>query len=203
MEPYSSDDIKRKKRRNSNILNNLLGAIPGLTSVFIVSSEGFPIAYALPQGVDEAKIAAMTAALFSLSKMANIEMGKGDFDQFFIKGSEGYLLIMQAGPHAILMITTTKDVRLGLILLDFRRICEKIAQMGDDIMKMEGGDDEDGFPFPYISKPPEPPEDFEMGAQFQVKKSMNKEPEYEIYCQYCGKNLSKEERFSHNCKKKP
>jgi len=134
MEPYSSDDIKRKKRKG----DKLLGAIPEVTSALIVSVEGFPIAYALPQGVDETRIAAMTAALFSLSEMAIIEMRKGNFDQLYIKGSEGYLLVMQAGPHAILMVTTTKDVRLGLTLLDCRRICEKIAQMGDDIMGMEG-----------------------------------------------------------------
>jgi predicted regulator of Ras-like GTPase activity (Roadblock/LC7/MglB family) len=56
-------------------------------------------------------------------------MRKGDFDQFYIKGSEGYLLGMQAGPNAILLVSTTKDVRLGLILLDCRRTCEKIAKI--------------------------------------------------------------------------
>ncbi|GAH17894.1 unnamed protein product [marine sediment metagenome] len=56
-------------------------------------------------------------------------MGKGDFDQLYIKGSEGYLLVMQAGSNAVLTVSTTKDVRLGLILLDCRRTCEKIAQL--------------------------------------------------------------------------
>lgn len=51
MEPYSSDDIKRKKRKNNNFLNKFLGAVPEITSALIVSTEGFPIAYALPQDV--------------------------------------------------------------------------------------------------------------------------------------------------------
>ncbi len=50
-------------------------------------------------------------------------------DQLYIKGSEGYLLVMQAGPNAVLTVSTSKDVRLGLILLDCRRTCEKIAQL--------------------------------------------------------------------------
>ena len=129
MEPYSSDDIKRKKRKNGYGLNKLLGAIPEVTSAAIVSAEGLPIASALPQGVDETKIAAMSAALLSLSKKAIIEMSKGDFDQLYIKGSEGYLLVMQAGPNAVLTVSTSKDVGLGLILLDCRRICEKIAKL--------------------------------------------------------------------------
>ena len=80
MEPYSSDDIERKKRRNDGFLRG----IAGLTSVLIVSAEGLPIAYALPQDTDETKSAAMISALHSLSEMAIIEMGKGDFDQLYI-----------------------------------------------------------------------------------------------------------------------
>ena len=129
MEPYSSDGIKRKKRKNGYGLNKLLGAIPEVTSAAIVSAEGLPIVSALPQGVDETRIAAMSAALLSLSKKAIIEMSKGNFDQLYIKGSEGYLLVMQAGPNAVLTVSTSKDVGLGLILLDCRRICEKIAKL--------------------------------------------------------------------------
>jgi len=129
MEPYSSDDIERKKRKNGFGLNELRGAFPEVTSAAIVSAEGLPIASALPIGVDETKIAAMTAASLSLSEMAIMEMGKGEFDHLYIKGSEGYLIIMQAGQNAVLMVSTTKDARLGLILLDCRRTCEKIARL--------------------------------------------------------------------------
>ena len=70
-----------------DLLKKLLGAIPEVKSAAIVSAEGLPIASALPQGVDETRIAAMTAALLSLSERAIIEMNKGDFDQLYIKGS--------------------------------------------------------------------------------------------------------------------
>lgn len=49
MVPYSSDDIKRKKRKNNYGLDKHLGAIPEITSILIVSKEGLPIVYALPQ----------------------------------------------------------------------------------------------------------------------------------------------------------
>ena len=103
--------------------------IPGVEAVAIVSVDGIPIASALPQGVDETRIAAMTATLLTLSKKAIEEMKKGNFNETYIKGSEGNLLIMQAGPNAILIVSTMNDVRLGLILLDCRRMCEKIAQL--------------------------------------------------------------------------
>jgi len=196
------NDIKRKRRKNSYLLNKLLGANPEVTFAAIVSAEGLPIAYGLPQWIDETRIAAMTATLLSLSERAIIEMGKGDFDQLYIKGSEGYLLVMQAGPDMVLIVSTKKNVRLGFILLDCRRTCEKIAQLGIDIIMMEGDDDEDRLPFPYIFNPPEPPGDLGVVPQLLVKKSIEKEPEDEYYCQYCGMKLTDGERISHNCRKK-
>ena len=191
MEPYSSDDIKRKKRKFGYILNRLLGAVPEIISAAIVSAEGFPIASTLPQGVDEARIAAMTAALLSLSERAIIEIEKGAFDQLYIKGSNGYLLAMRAGPNAILIVSTTKEVRLGLTLLDLRRIFD------DD-------DDDYRYPYPYIFKPPEPPGEIKVAPQLQPHAPRKvKDPEEDIYCQYCGRKLTKEERFSHNCRKSP
>lgn len=112
-----------------DILKKLLSAIPEVKAAAIVSAEGLPIASALPQGVDETRIAAMTAALLSLSERAVIEMDKGEFEQLYVKGNEGYLLVLQAGPNAVLTVSTTKDVRLGLIFLDCKRTTEKIAKL--------------------------------------------------------------------------
>ncbi|MHA1913766.1 MAG: roadblock/LC7 domain-containing protein [Promethearchaeota archaeon] len=112
-----------------DILKKLLSAIPEVKAAAIVSAEGLPIASALPQGVDETRIAAMTAALLSLAERSVIELEKGEFDQLYVKGSEGYLLVLQAGPNAVLTVSTTSDVRLGLIFLDCKRTCDKIAKL--------------------------------------------------------------------------
>ena len=111
------------------ILKKLLSAIPEVKAAAIVSVEGLPIASALPQGVDETRIAAMTAALLSLAERAALELGKGEFEQVYVKGSSGYLLVLSAGQNAVLTVSTTKDVRLGLIFLDCRRTCEQIAKL--------------------------------------------------------------------------
>ena len=112
-----------------DILKKLLAAIPEVKAAAIVSAEGLPIASALPQGIDETRIAAMTAALLSLAERSVIEMEKGEFEQLYVRGNEGYLLVLQAGPNAVLTVSTTKDVRLGLIFLDCKRTCEKIAKL--------------------------------------------------------------------------
>ena len=84
---------------------------------------------------------------------------------------------MQAGSEAIMTVPKTKDY--------------------DD-------DKGDGYlRYPYIFKPPEPPGAPGTVIQLQLKKSTYKKPKNEMVCQYCGMNLTEEERLSHNCRKKP
>jgi len=112
-----------------DILKNLLASIPEVQSAAIVSIEGLPIASALPPDVDETRIAAMTAAILSLAERASQEFGKGLFEQVFVRGQLGYVLTMAAGPNTVLTISTTKNVKLGLIFLDTKRTCDKIARL--------------------------------------------------------------------------
>ena len=51
---------------------------------------------------------------------------------------------------------------------------------------------------------PEPSDDFAMAPQLLIRPTLkNKDNEEEIYCQYCGIKLTKEEEITHSCKKKP
>lgn len=125
-----------------NILESLLAALPEVKYAAIVSAEGFPIVSVLPDGVDETRFAAMTAALLSLSKGAIVEMRKMEFEGLFVKGSEGYLLILQTESKAVLAVSTTLDIRLGLI--------SKIKEFLRDFNKLGA---ESSFP----AIPPDPP----------------------------------------------
>ncbi|MHA1390588.1 MAG: roadblock/LC7 domain-containing protein [Candidatus Thorarchaeota archaeon] len=111
------------------VLNELQGSIPEIEACAIVSVEGLPIVSALPTDVDEAKVAAMTAAMLTLGEKAAMELGKGELEQVNIKGINGWLLVVQAGMNACLTVSTTANAKLGLIFLDMRRAAEKVASM--------------------------------------------------------------------------
>lgn len=111
------------------VLNELQGSIPEIEACAIVSVEGLPIVSALPPDVDEAKVAAMTAAMISLGEKAAMELGKGELEQVNIKGVNGWLLVIQAGMNACLTVSTTANAKLGLIFLDMKRAAEKVASM--------------------------------------------------------------------------
>ena len=112
-----------------SILKKLLAAIPEVKAATIVSTEGETIVSALPEDVDETKVANMMVPLLSLAERAVIEIKRGEFEQIYIRGKEGCLLVLPAGPNAVLSVSTTKDVRLGLIFLDCKRTTEKIAKL--------------------------------------------------------------------------
>ena len=112
-----------------SVLNELQGSIPEIEACAIVSVEGLPIVSALPNEVDEAKVAAMTAAMLTLGEKAAMELGKGALEQVNIKGENGWLLAIQAGLNACLTVSTTEQAKLGLVFLDMKRAADKIAEM--------------------------------------------------------------------------
>ncbi|MHA1229605.1 MAG: roadblock/LC7 domain-containing protein [Candidatus Helarchaeota archaeon] len=113
------------------ILKELESSIPEIEAAAIVSAEGLPIASALPRDVDETRVAAMTAAMLSLGERAAFELGKGELEQVFVRGQKGYIISMAAGPekNAVLTVSATENVKLGLIFLDMKRTVEKIEQV--------------------------------------------------------------------------
>jgi len=65
-------------------------------------------------------------------------------------------------------------------------------------------DKDDRFPYPYVFKPPSPPDDLALAPRTQLRQPPKKKDTKEkINCQYCGKELTEEEQLTHSCKKKP
>lgn len=111
------------------VLKDLEASVSEVEAAIIVSIEGLPIASALPADVDETKIAAMTAAMLSLGERASTELGKGEIEQIFVKGKDGYIISMSAGANAVLTVSARKDVKLGLVFLDMKRAADRVAEL--------------------------------------------------------------------------
>jgi len=97
----------------------------------------------------------------------------------------------------------------GSIMEDLEHLIPKTAQLGSEELfssglRKENGDYELFFPYPFIFKPPKPPDDFAMAPQVKNHTPLkDKDIEDVSFCQYCGMKITKEERFTHSCKKKP
>ena len=95
----------------------------------MVSVDGLTIASALPQGVEEDRVAAMSAAMLSLGERIAAELGRGSLEQVYIKGSNGYVILMSVGAEAVLTALARENAKLGLLLLDMRRTVEALSTL--------------------------------------------------------------------------
>ncbi|HYI44781.1 MAG TPA: roadblock/LC7 domain-containing protein [Actinomycetota bacterium] len=120
-----------KAERLSAALDELLAVSPDVDAAAIVSADGLPIASVLPAGVAEDRLAAMSAALLTLGDKAAEGLGKGDLAQVFVEGSNGYVVLMSAGAHAVLVAVTSKKAKVGLVLFEMRKVAAEIGSVMD------------------------------------------------------------------------
>lgn len=110
-------------------LRDLQASTPDVQASAIVSVDGLSIASALPQEVEEDRVSAMSAAMLSLGERIASELGRGALEQVYIKGENGYVLLMSVGEEAVLTVMARKEAKLGLILLDMRRAAEDLVKL--------------------------------------------------------------------------
>ncbi len=110
-------------------LRELQASSPDIEASAVVSVDGLSIASALPQGIEEDRVSAMSAAMLSLGERIASELGRGGLEQVFIKGENGYVVLMAVGEEAVLTALAREEAKLGLIFLDMRRAAEDIARL--------------------------------------------------------------------------
>ena len=110
-------------------LRELQASSPDIEASAIVSVDGLSIASALPQGVEEDRVSAMSAAMLSLGERIASELGRGSLEQVYIKGVKGYVVLMSVGADAVLTALAREQAKLGLIFLDMRRAAEDLAKL--------------------------------------------------------------------------
>ncbi len=112
-----------------NRLRAMQAAAPDIEASAIVSVDGLTIASALPSGVEEDRVSAMSAAMLSLGERISGELGRGGLDQVYIKGSNGFIVLTSVGSAAVLATLARQEAKLGLIFLEIRRATEDLAKL--------------------------------------------------------------------------
>ena len=102
---------------------------PTIEASAVVSVDGLTIASALPSSVEEDRVAAMSAAMLSLGERIASELGRGGLEQVYIKGSNGYVILMSIGSEAVLTALAHENAKLGLILLDMHRTVDALLKL--------------------------------------------------------------------------
>ena len=120
--------FENKTNELKTTLSDLKIKVPEIESAAIVSIEGLPIASVLPQEIEEARLAAMTAAMLSLGERVAQEMQRGELEKIFIEGAYGYIITTAAGQNAVLTVSARKEAKLGLVFLDMARAAQEVER---------------------------------------------------------------------------
>lgn len=130
--PRRTNEASLTKTRTDQMiarLRDLAASSPDVEASAVVSVDGLTMATALPAQVEEDRVAAMSAAMLSLGERIANELGRGSLDQVYIKGQNGYVVLMAVGTEAVLTVLARQQAKLGLLFLDMRRATEDLAAL--------------------------------------------------------------------------
>ena len=130
--PQPSAPVRTTSDREARIaaaLDGLMRDNHDVQAAALVSLDGFTMASALPETMQEDRVGAMSAAILGLGERAAAELGKGQLTQVFIEGAEGYVLLVAAGGRAVLTVLAHKEAKLGLVLYDMKAAADTIAEI--------------------------------------------------------------------------
>ena len=117
-----SELIRRRLRALESLTPELEGAA-------LVSFDGLMIVSCLPDSLTDDLMAAMAAAMLALGERIAKDLRRGALSQVFIKGDEGYVLMMAVDDKAVLTTLLNDEAKLGLVLLDMRRAVKDLRQL--------------------------------------------------------------------------
>jgi uncharacterized protein len=118
-----------RAEQTQQILRGLVNNVPDIEGAALVSTDGLVMSSVLPGGTDEDRVSAMAAALLSLGERTAQELARGELEQVYVKGSNGYVILMQAGTDGVLEAIAGPQAKIGMVLLEMKRASQSIARV--------------------------------------------------------------------------
>ena len=129
---YSSDQQEQAMNRTESlnkVLKSLQTSSPDVEASALISEDGLMIASALPQDLDETRVAGMSATLLNLGTRAAVELRRGEVQEVIVRGLNGYAVMITAGRGVLLLVLTNENAKLGLVFFDMREAINAIKRI--------------------------------------------------------------------------
>lgn len=113
----------------NKVLKGLQTGSPDVEASALISEDGLMIASALPQDLDETRVAGMSATLLNLGTRAAVELRRGEIQEVIVRGLNGYAVMITAGRGVLLLVLTNENAKLGLVFFDMREAINAIKRI--------------------------------------------------------------------------
>jgi predicted regulator of Ras-like GTPase activity (Roadblock/LC7/MglB family) len=110
----------------NSILDNFVSGTNDVQGAALVTPDGLSLASSLPSGMDEERVAAMSAAMLSLGERIGKELGRGGIDRIYVEGDQGYGVLTSCGEDAVFLVLASKAVKQGVLMLEIKRALSEL-----------------------------------------------------------------------------
>lgn len=121
-------DQDTRAGRLAAALDDFIRSSPDVEAAAVVSYDGLPMASALPEEMEEDRVGAMSAALLSLGEQAAVGLGRGQLNQVFVEGDDGFVFLMSARDQAVLAAIARRTAKIGFMLFEMRRAADRVGK---------------------------------------------------------------------------
>lgn len=117
---------KTKKEQLDDILTGIL-QVGQIKACGIVSKEGLLIDSRTPPDVDARIFSALCSTIMGAAEAASGQLATGIVSLISVKTEKGTIVLIPAGPKAILTALTEPEAQLGLILFEMESRAELVS----------------------------------------------------------------------------
>ncbi|GFE69232.1 roadblock/LC7 domain-containing protein [Chroococcus sp. FPU101] len=113
----------------TNVLQGFVTGTNDVQGAAVVTPDGLSLASALPPGMDDERVSAMSAAMLSLGERIGSELARGGVDRIYVEGNEGYGVLTSCGNDAVFLVLASKAVKQGVLMLEIKRALEDLKTL--------------------------------------------------------------------------
>jgi len=121
--------VEQKSKLIQTILLEFNRSSTEIEASAVVSMEGVTIASALMDDVDVNQVGVMCASLSTLAVTASATFKHGKLKQLMIDAERGFVLIVDIGEKAALVLVTHTNANLGMVFLEARKTVQHITKI--------------------------------------------------------------------------
>jgi len=110
-------------------LRGLRQISPYVVGSAVVTGDGFIVASELPDENYEKKVTVMAMAMLTMGQETTGELGSSDLERVLVESKDSYMVMVNAGPSAILAAVAKKEVILGLLFLAVKETAAKVNKL--------------------------------------------------------------------------
>jgi predicted regulator of Ras-like GTPase activity (Roadblock/LC7/MglB family) len=114
----------------ADLLHTLVRSSPDFEGAVLVSQEGLVMAAEWPgDEQDDSDVGAVATRAFELSGQATESLDRGSLRRLILLGSQGNMVITEAGAHALCVVLLKPEAKIGIASFEAERISHEISRV--------------------------------------------------------------------------